>query len=146
MSKSIGFVSHEEVKRLCQSYPQGTRLELIGMDDPYATLKAGDRATVTGVDDAGHIMCKWDAGSGLSLIPNVDSFRKLTTKEVIIEEVNKVRFHPNAPNMFDVKAAFNLAMELSCDTLCDFCFMDTHSYSSFILTGKLPDDYEIPKL
>ena len=44
------------------------------MDDPYTKLQPGDRATVCGVDDAGNILCEWDYGSTLSLIPGVDEF------------------------------------------------------------------------
>ena len=68
------FPSKETVERLRQEYPAGTRVELISMDDPYTKLKPGDRATVRGVDDAGNILCAWDCGSSLSLIPGVDKF------------------------------------------------------------------------
>lgn len=37
-----------------QSYPPGTRLELIGMDDPFAPIPAGMRGTVNYVDDQSH--------------------------------------------------------------------------------------------
>ena len=51
------FPSHEEVLRLRAQYPPGTRVELTSpMQDPYAKLNAGERATVRGVDDAGHIL------------------------------------------------------------------------------------------
>jgi hypothetical protein len=68
------FPSKETVERLRQEYPAGTRVELISMDDPYTKLKPGDRATVCGVD-VGNILCDWDCGSSLSLIPGVDEFR-----------------------------------------------------------------------
>ena len=38
-----------------QSYPPGTRLELIGMDDPFAPIPAGMRGTVNYVDDQSQI-------------------------------------------------------------------------------------------
>jgi len=58
------FPDKAAVERLRAQYPAATRVELIApMQDPYAKLKAGDRATVRGVDDAGHILCEWDAGS-----------------------------------------------------------------------------------
>lgn len=69
--------SRAEVTALREQYKVGTRLELISMDDPYTQLKTGDRGTVEGVDDAGQIMMKWDRGSSLSLIPGVDSFRRV---------------------------------------------------------------------
>ena len=77
MSRNNGFPTQAQVERIRNEYPKGTRLELIAMDDPYTTLKAGDCGTVDFVDDAGQIGMVWDAGSQLSLIPNVDSFRKV---------------------------------------------------------------------
>jgi hypothetical protein len=71
------FPSKEEVERLRREYPTGTRVELITMDDPYTKLKPGDRATIHGVDHARNILCKWDCGSTLSLIPGIDKFRVL---------------------------------------------------------------------
>ena len=69
------FPSHVEVLRLRAKYPPGTRIELTALlDDPYAALKPGDRATVRGVDDAGTIMCRWDCGSTLNIIPSLDNF------------------------------------------------------------------------
>lgn len=50
-----------------QSYPPGTRLELIGMDDPFAPIPAGMRGTVNYVDDQSQIHVKWDNGAGLPL-------------------------------------------------------------------------------
>lgn len=75
MPRMNNFHSKETVERLRREYPAGTRVELISMDDPYSRLKPGDRATVRGVDDAGNILCEWDCGSTLSLIPGVDRLR-----------------------------------------------------------------------
>ena len=49
----FGFPSREVVERLRKEYPEGTRLSLISMDDPYSKLESGDRGTVTHVDDGG---------------------------------------------------------------------------------------------
>lgn len=56
-------------------YPAGTRIELIRMDDPWTSLKPGDRGTVEMVDDAAQIHMKWDKGSSLALIPGEDEFK-----------------------------------------------------------------------
>ena len=72
-----------------QSYPPGTRLELIGMDDPFAPVPAGMRGTVNYVDDQSQIHVKWDNGSGLALIPDMDSFRRLSAKEIEAENAAK---------------------------------------------------------
>jgi hypothetical protein len=41
------------VEQLRQSYPKGTRVELVKMDDPYTGLRPGDKGTVDFVDDSG---------------------------------------------------------------------------------------------
>lgn len=63
------------IRTLHKKYPKGARIELISMIDKHTTLKTGDRGTVDFIDDAGNIHMKWDAGSSLSLIPGVDSFK-----------------------------------------------------------------------
>lgn len=57
-------------------YPAGTRLMLDAMDDIQAPPK-GTAGTVQGVDDSGQILMRWDTGSGLNLIPGVDSFHRI---------------------------------------------------------------------
>lgn len=66
----------EEIKWLKKTYTQGTRLELLEMDDKQAP-PVGTKGTVLGVDDMGHILMRWDNGSGLSLIYGVDNFREV---------------------------------------------------------------------
>ena len=66
----------EEIKWLKKTYTQGTRLELLEMDDKQAPT-VGTKGTVLGVDDMGHILMRWDNGSGLSLIYGVDDFREV---------------------------------------------------------------------
>ena len=79
--------SHQEVERLREQYPPGTRISLLKMEDPYSKLKPGDRATVQGVDDAGGLMCRWDNGEGLSLDFFEDDYRKLTPEELAEEQI-----------------------------------------------------------
>lgn len=66
-----------QVERIRATYPAGSRVELIRIDDPYTHLRKGDQGTVIGVDDAGQIMMRWDRGSSLSLIPEADEFRRI---------------------------------------------------------------------
>lgn len=70
--------TEKEIARTRTLYPAGTRVELIDMDDPFATLKEGDQGTVEMIDDLGQIHVRWDTGSGLALIPGIDRFRKVT--------------------------------------------------------------------
>ena len=84
----LGFPSREVVERLRKDYPEGTRLSLISMNDPYSKLVQGDRGTVTHVDDGGTIHMRWDKGSSLGLVYGEDSFRKLTPEELAQEQKN----------------------------------------------------------
>ena len=84
-----GFPSKDVVERLRKEYPEGTRLSLISMDDPYSKLEYGDRGTVTHVDDGGTIHMRWDRGSSLGLAYGEDSFRKLTAEELAEENSQK---------------------------------------------------------
>ena len=68
------FPSKEQLAALRERYPRGTRVELLGMDDPQAP-PMGTRGEVMGVDDAGQVLVRWETGSSLSLILGVDSFR-----------------------------------------------------------------------
>ena len=61
----------EQLRYLRETYPAGTRVELIQMDDVQAP-PAGTCGTVTGIDDTGSLMVRWD-------IVNSDAaFRALT--------------------------------------------------------------------
>ena len=62
--------------RLRKEYPEGTRIELLEMDDQQAP-PVGTQGTVTGVDDIGSIMVTWDNGSSLSVLNGFDRVRKL---------------------------------------------------------------------
>ena len=64
------------LEQLRTSFPAGTRIVLIEMDDPQAP-PSGTQGTVRGVDDIGDILVAWDTGGSLSLIPGVDRFSKL---------------------------------------------------------------------
>ena len=48
-----GFKSRNEVERIKEQYPVGTRIELISMDDPYTPVESGMMGTVVIVDGAG---------------------------------------------------------------------------------------------
>ncbi len=56
---------------LRETYPAGTRVELVRMDDVQAP-PIGTHGTVYGVDDTGSILVPWDNGSGLNVVYGVD--------------------------------------------------------------------------
>ena len=61
---------------LRETYPAGTRVELLQMDDVQAP-PIGTKGTVTGIDDTGSLLVNWDNGSGLNVIYGVDLVRKV---------------------------------------------------------------------
>ena len=69
-------VTQKQVERLRQEYPKGTRLKLISMEDPQG-VPEGTVGEVELVDDIGQIHVRWETGSGLALIPEVDRFQKV---------------------------------------------------------------------
>ncbi|MGM9600668.1 MAG: DUF4314 domain-containing protein [Faecousia sp.] len=44
----------KNVQRIKESYPPGTRILLLSMDDPFAPVPEGTKGTVVHVDDAAH--------------------------------------------------------------------------------------------
>ena len=76
----MNFPSRETVTRLRREYPTGCRVVLDDMDDPYTKIPIGAQATVTGVDDAGNILCAWDMGSSLSVAYGADRCHKVSTE------------------------------------------------------------------
>ena len=72
-------ISREIIQKLKKTYPVGTRVKLIQMEDiqapPTATL-----GTVYGVDAIGSILVKWDNGSMLNVIFRVDRIEKVSSK------------------------------------------------------------------
>ena len=65
-----------EIECLRVTFPAGTRIELIEMDDPQAPAP-GTKGTVNGVDDTGSLLVHWDSGSSLNVIYGVDKVRKV---------------------------------------------------------------------
>ena len=68
-------ISREIIQKLKETYPVGTRVKLIQMEDdgepPVGTL-----GTVYGVDAIGSILVKWDYGSMLNVIFREDIIEK----------------------------------------------------------------------
>ena len=71
-------IRREMLEMLGKKFTKGTRVSLVRMNDPYSTLKAGDKGTVIMVDDIGTIHVKWDNGSCLGVVFGEDSCRKIT--------------------------------------------------------------------
>ena len=70
------FPSKKIVELMRKQYPNGTRVELLKMDDAQAP-PLGTEGTVTGVDDTGSILVNWDNGSSLNVIYGEDLVKKV---------------------------------------------------------------------
>jgi hypothetical protein len=124
-----------EARRI--KFKPGTRVELVSMNDPYTTLKPGDRGTVSEVDDIGTVFVNWDNGSTLGCCYGADEIKVVPyLSDKVFEEIMVLRKLPNCPNMFDIKAVFELAIAHDFNELADFVFSETACYSAFILTGE----------
>ena len=66
----------ERVEQLRKQYPEGTKIELLEMDDVQAP-PIGTVGTVYGVDDLGSLLVRWENGSSLSVIDGVDRVKKI---------------------------------------------------------------------
>ena len=51
---------HRQAEVYKKSYPPGTRIMLLYINDPYHPVESGTRGTVDHVDDMGTIHMKWD--------------------------------------------------------------------------------------
>jgi hypothetical protein len=69
-------ITPEQLDSMRKWYPNGTRIELVKMDDIQAP-PIGTKGTVYGVDDSGSLLVHWDNGSGLNVIYGEDIVRKV---------------------------------------------------------------------
>ena len=66
------FPSREIVEQVRKQFPVGCRVVLERMAPPIGT-----KGTVTGVDDTGSVMVRWDNGSGLNVVYGEDRCRRI---------------------------------------------------------------------
>lgn len=71
------FPDEKIVNELKETFTEGTRVELIHMDDPYVLIPKGTKGTVKHVDDTGTIHVIWDTGNCLGIVYGVDKCKKL---------------------------------------------------------------------
>ena len=60
---------------LLETFPPGTRLELIEMHDDPRPIIPGTKGTVKSIDDICQIHVNWDDGRVLAVNDEVDTFR-----------------------------------------------------------------------
>ena len=66
----------ETIEHLRKSFPRGSRVELLQMDDPQAP-PPGTLGKVVAVDDIATIHVAWSTGSGLGVAWGQDSCRRV---------------------------------------------------------------------
>jgi len=71
-------INEIQLQKLKAKYPVGTRIKLVKMDD-IQSPPPGTLGTVIGVDDIGSLLVRWDNGSSLNLLLEIDYFRKFDT-------------------------------------------------------------------
>ena len=129
-------MSRKEVEALRKKYPKGTRVELVSLEDPYSRMPEGTRGTVDAVDDIGTIHVRWDNGSGLGIVPGVDTVRKVTgISGSLKEQILQVR-DTGLVNMFDVKGVREVAEAMELDELVEYLDSGAEGYARFILYGE----------
>ena len=132
-------VNKELLKDLRERYPQGTRVELIRMDDPQAP-PVGTRGTVMAVDDIGTIHVKWDTGSSLGIAYGEDQCRVLVGEftDTVRRQILAVR-DTGETNMFDVPMVQQIANRLGYYELVLFLIDHRKEYAHFIMTGEIKE-------
>lgn len=69
-----------QIDHIKETYPPSSRIELLSMTDPYSPIPPNTLGTVDHVDSLGTLHCTFDNGRCLGVIPNEDSFRKLSSQ------------------------------------------------------------------
>jgi len=65
------------LERLKRTYPPGTRVVLVKMDDPYRKMYPGNKGSVINVDSVGTIHVASDCGSFLGVVFGEDECKKI---------------------------------------------------------------------
>ena len=79
------FPSQEEVRRIRERFPVGTKIVLDHMGNDPHPIPDGTKGVVKHVDDAGTLHCVFENGRSLGIIPGEDSFH--VVKEKTLQEI-----------------------------------------------------------
>ena len=86
------FPSESYLEQLRKKYPVGTKLQLISMRNETYPVLPGTVGEVTHIDDVGSIHMRWENGSSLALIPEIDSFQTVSEAKKKGETSSIVRY------------------------------------------------------
>ena len=65
-----------EIEEIRRTYPNGTRIKLLYMDD-FQAPPVGTEGVVYGVDDIGSLLVHWQNGSSLNVVFGSDRVEKI---------------------------------------------------------------------
>lgn len=154
-------LTRKQVEELKQRYPEGTRVKLVRMDDPYRKMAEGTEGTVELVDDIGTIHVKWDVGIRLGVVPGIDEITKVRGvmdtdrnmavweneagenvriyKDTVIDDTLKEQIlqvrDTGAVNMFDIKGVRQMAEAMGLTELVRYLDENRKGYTELILYG-----------
>lgn len=128
----MNHVTRELIEHLRSRYPEGTRIRLDHMDDPYSSIAPGTMGTLSFIDDAGNFHMNWDNGRTLSLVygedrftvmPNVQQFAEglpelcysvlPSTGELICIKRGESGYYPSGSNVMNAESNKNMANYLN---------------------------------
>lgn len=124
-------------EELLAKYPPGTIVELTApLRDPYVkTLTTGARAEIKGADDYGNLLCRWDNGSTLNIVPG-DEF-KIVGKFTNEMKAQLLELRASGvTNMFDITTVQRIAFDKGWLELTDFLETCRDIYAWWVLKGE----------
>ena len=123
-------------EELLSKYPPGTIVELTApLYDPYEkSLTTGSKALITGADDFGNLLCRWNNGSTLNIVPG-DEFKVVGRfTDEMKAQLLEIR-DSGVTNMFDINTVQRIAFEKGWFELTDFLETCRNIYAWWVLKG-----------